>query len=182
MGLDIHCGDQTLRCGYHYVQTFREKMIYSSIQYLKSQHFNSVSKYNEQWKDYWYDSPLNENRGEVEYEQQIEEDKEKLIQALKLSICGSSSYISNIDYRMWIQNKISSDRLSFFGLIGLKWIVDHSDVDGFYTPGQCLDILNLFARVEPNVELTNEMDKIWFKEFTLILMTSVDKRKNVLFR
>lgn len=171
MGLDLNCGDENLRCGYYYVQKFRKYMISITIKYLE--HLGSNPIEDPKWNDYLYDTPAN-----VEDDKEFNEERtNQLITKLNECITDTGT-IFPINYQIF--NQINQDLFSFFGLMGLKWIVDHSDSEGYYTPGQCLDMINLIARIEAHLIFANEMDKIWFQDLLKMFFKSYNERKNIL--
>ena len=55
---------------------------------------------------------------------------------------------SIVDYLSAIENPEIIDVLIFFGAIGLHKLICKSDCEGFYSPGDSLDISNMLDNVE----------------------------------
>jgi hypothetical protein len=81
-----------------------------------------------------------ESRQPVEY---FESEKKELISFLERLLDKTSSS-NNINYEPL---KHTTYALYFFGLGGLKDFVYHSDCDGYYTPGQCVNILEFYSKI-----------------------------------
>lgn len=61
--------------------------------------------------------------------------------------CGDVSYLN---YEPW---KKTIYALYYFGLGGLRDFVNHSDCDGYFTTGQCLNILEMACRIDSDDDL-----------------------------
>lgn len=188
MGVDIKCNKVSTRCSYSYVHVFRKMLIESTIQFLKSISLKNHFEAPESYMPYYcrYDREPRLDNDYEEYEQDYEDDKKKTIEYLG-ALCESPGSFSSITYRLLKDpqpyfrsyNQVE-ERFHRFGIFGLLTFVDHSDCEGYFSPGQSLDILNLFMRIEPYVKKDTD-DFIMYEDFKEIFKTSVDTKSHVYF-
>ena len=189
MGLDIICGSVFTCCSYSYIHKFKRMLILATIEYLRDVEFSTIFVPNEKWKNYTSVSPHDFNKGEVNYEDQIEkfmEDKKRLMEFLQNIIEKDNNLFCILNYKLICSPKpyfdsvfALSEKLDYFGVTGLKTFVDHSDCEGFFSPGQSMDILCWFARIAYK-PITSDED-IFFNDWVEILTHSVENRQYVRF-
>jgi hypothetical protein len=168
MGLCLYCNDTSWSCSYTYVQHIRKQWIQSCIQYLEILKYGQETSPPEFLKSYLHISPYEEDLNEKEKDQGqqfFESEKSQSLKYLKSLIQDSE-----INYQIIKKTPYS---LSFFGLYGLKIFVDHSDCDGYFTPGNSGDILSLLSRIYPHLE--------WIEELFEVFKTSYENKKCITF-
>jgi hypothetical protein len=185
MGLDIKCNKVDTRCSYSYIHVFRKMLIQSTIQFLESISFSKHFEAPETWSKYYCTEAKLDDDYE-EYEQDYENNKKKTIEYLG-AICESPGLFSSLTYRLisdpqpYFRSYIQvEERFHRFGIFGLLTFVDHSDCEGYFSPGQSLDILNLFMRIEPFIKKDTD-EYMMYEDFLEIFKTSVDTKSYVYF-
>lgn len=136
MGLDLFCDDYSERVGsYTYVHELRKNWTLASIQYLKDFLQSDECNINS----------FDENETEVIYEITMKIDRcNNLIKMLEEWCVGHPPF-SLLNYSVIIDS--DTDLLREFGLNGLHIFVNHSDSDGYITPGESYDILNTLSKI-----------------------------------
>jgi hypothetical protein len=143
MGLDAHCGSYSMGMGsYSGVHQTRKMLVQLTIAYCKG-------KLTEQQSHEDADQTSGTD-SEIETDCTTSEQWRELMQQLEAWLTPQSelernqfaSVISYADVAL-----TSDDDLAVAGLLGLKWFVDHSDCDGYWSPGQCFDILRLMKEL-----------------------------------
>jgi hypothetical protein len=198
MGLDIKCGDKSTRCGYRFVQTIRIDITLATISYLESINFTEPFQPQDIIAPYFIPSPHDVNKGEIDYDEQMndfEDKKKKMIEFLIESL-KSKNILNILNYQIWdnpnpiYKSQIDlENNLNFFGISGLQEFISHSDSEGYFSVGQSVDIMNLFSRInkflkqalEKEDEHIKEMKSVTYNELIEIFRTSVDEKKYVLF-
>lgn len=185
MGLDIKCNKVSMRCTYSFVHVFRKMLIKSTIQFLESISFTKHFESPETFLKYYFQEPRPDNDYE-ELEDDYKEEKKKTIYFLQ-ALCESPELFSSISYRLLSDPqpyfRCHSDairKLHEFGINGLMIFVNHSDCEGYFSPGQSLDILNLFMRIETFINKDTD-EFMMYEEFLEIFKTSVDTKSYVYF-
>jgi len=83
---------------------------------------------------------------------------------------------SIVDFLSAIEAYETHNTLIFFGMNGLYKLLAKSDCDGFYSPGDSLDIGNMLILIEPH--LSNDCDDL--TKFRDLFRASVDLNENVI--
>lgn len=143
MGLYVVCKEKDWSCTYSGVHFYREIVIKATLAYVKQIQCGVIDEKSEIECPY-----QRELRKEKESQQDLkyfEDEKKRLISFLeRLLEVKSISDGDNINYKPLQHTDYA---LYFFGLGGLKDFVYHSDCDGYYTPGQCMNILELYSKI-----------------------------------
>jgi hypothetical protein len=166
-----------------------------TIEYLNHIKFRDQFKPESSMKDYFSQSPLDKLQQEdVEYEEQ-EEDfvdrKKNVIDFLsrtlndKTTSFGSSGISFPINYSVWNEKK-DFDLVYYmneFGILGLKHFVNHSDCEGYFSYGECIDIMNLFSRISLCKDkcISEKDENVFFEELVDLFKTSVDHKTYIVF-
>jgi hypothetical protein len=82
---------------------------------------------------------------------------------------------SILDFLSEIEAYETHNTLIFFGMNGLYKLIAKSDCEGFYSPGDSMDICNMLILIEPY--LSADCDDI--TRFKLLFRESVDLNENV---
>ena len=142
MGIDLSCGEVTVSCSYG---------TWNDIRFLIA---SACLKW---FIDETKDVDLSERKIEMRYHYHLLELVESLHKQKPESI---------VDYLSAIENPETIDVLIFFGAIGLHKLICKSDCEGFYSPGDSLDISNMLDNIEWYLtdEFNLEIIKKLFKE------------------
>lgn len=151
MGIDLYCGDVTVSCSYGTWNDIRFAIASACLKW-----FIDETK----------DVDPSERKIEMRYHYHLLELVESLHKQKPASI---------VDYLSAIENPETIDVLIFFGATGLYKLINKSDCEGFYSPGDSLDISNMLDNIEWYLtdEFNLENIKTLFKE-------SVKLNENVL--
>ena len=190
MGLDLHCKDKTLHCGYSYVHFVRKYLTQMTIEYLQTITFRDKFQPEESLKDYYIPSPHDDSQDkEIDHEEQegdFNSRKKKLINFLEQTLIPNT-ILSQINYTIWSINSSDVDYyMKEFGIIGLKHFVNHSDCEGYLTLGESMDIISLISRIykfKDKYISSDELrgDNIFFDDLIDLLKTSVDNKTYIVF-
>lgn len=151
MGLDAHCGSYQMGMGsYSAFNQTRKLLVQLAIVYCKVKMIEQQSEDDDQ-------TSSTDGESETECTNDVclcmsvsSAQWRKLMQQLEGWITPQSeldrnpfaSAISYADVALTSEND-----LAIVGLLGLKWFANHSDCDGCWSPGQCLDILGLMKEL-----------------------------------
>jgi hypothetical protein len=124
MGIDLSCGDVTVSCSYGTWNDIRFAIANGCLKW-----FIDETK----------DVDPSERKIEMRYHYHLLELVESLHKQKPESI---------VDYLSAIENPETIDVLIFFGAIGLYKLICKSDCEGFYSPGDSLDISNMLDNIE----------------------------------
>jgi hypothetical protein len=83
---------------------------------------------------------------------------------------------SIVDFLSAIDEYASHNTLIFFGMNGLYKLLAKSDCEGFYSPGDAMDIRNMLILIEPH--LSNNCDDL--TKFKELFNSSVEFNENVM--
>jgi hypothetical protein len=144
MGLTLFCKDKNWSCSYSGVQYYRVAMIEASLEYVKQLQQDSIKSKSIVICPFECDNDQSEL-----FSEQINE----LI--LFLQSLLNSKGLMKINYQPWQK---TPDSLFYFGLGGLKDLVDHSDCEGYHSPGQSLNILELYSKISENIKAVSSED------------------------
>lgn len=147
MGLDAYCGNYRIGMGsYSGVHRNRRALLELAIAYCERM--------------------LTEQRALESSSSDSDDDRwlretpssswEKVVTSLKSwrtpeEVLVGNHFATEINYAN--TKRADDDELAEVGLLGLKWFINHSDCEGYWSPGQCLDIQRLFR------DLSNTKDK-----------------------
>lgn len=142
MGVDLYCGDVTVSCSYGTWNDIRFAIANACLKW-----FIDETK----------DVDPSERKIEMRHHYHLLELVEYLHTQKPESI---------VDYISAIDTPDTIDVLIYFGAIGLHKIICKSDCEGFYSPGDSLDISNMFDNIQAHLtdEFNLEDVKKLFKE------------------
>jgi hypothetical protein len=142
MGIDLSCGDIIVSCSYS---------TWNDIRFAIA---NACLK--------WFiDETKDVNPSETQIEMRHHYHLLELVGSLQ-----NQKPESIVDYLSATENPETIDVLIFFGAIGLYKLICKSDCEGFYSPGDSLDISNMLDNIEWYMtdEFNMENIKTLFKE------------------
>ena len=157
MGLCLLCGDYSWSCTYSNLQEYRMIVIRACLDWIKNVNLSKPS---------WMIAPY-----QIDPELQADE-KEQLIPFLE-----SLMKEGRINYSVFNNNLPSS--ICYFGLVGLIPFVNHSDCDGYYSPGDILNIRELFSRIFDFIPESSNKENL--KELIKILEYSSEQKMYIIF-
>ena len=163
MGVDFYCGDITFGCSYGYWAEIRIEIIKATMDYIQD-------KYDKDKELYGHLKEDDENWiGEgSEYHCCIKD-----LMELKTIILSQKPTASVFGFE--IDNTVNlfiklchnlrlMNSLNNFDIGGLFALCNQSDCEGYYTPGNSLDICSLFDRIEPFVKKYDCYNCVYTKE------------------
>jgi len=124
MGIDLSCGDVTISCSYGNWNEIRFAIANACLK--------------------WF---INETK-------ELDPSERKIEMRHHYHLLELVEYLQNkkpesiVDYLSLIENPETIDVLIFFGAIGLHKLICKSDCEGFYSPGDSLDISNMLDNIE----------------------------------
>jgi hypothetical protein len=141
MSFNIKCGDLVYYSSYKTWNNLRRITIKSTFDYINFK-FNHDSDN----KDFNY----------IIYKKSIH----NLIKSMKLgekqTLFGASIDMTIHNFNQIVTNISYINALIFFDIIGLYFLCNKNDFDGLYSPGNAIDICNLFDLIEPFVKKNSE--------------------------
>lgn len=146
MGVDFYCNNITFGCSYGGWAEIRKTIILATFKYLKEK-FEDKEKYGDECEDFCY----------VKLIQNLIEKFEYIYNAMGCSNNLLSILNSNLIYQ---------DALIHFDLGGLYSLCNKSDCEGYYTPGNSLDICKLLDIIKDSLHnLDSEYDWIYDEKY-----------------
>lgn len=163
MGVEFVCGLTDWHQSYSGLQEQRRAWLEATVEYLKTLNFV-------------YDP--DSNNDEESDRQWFESERNSITEALKRATQPTTMLIglSHVNYADF--EKVDKDTLRSFRLIGLHLFVKHSDCEGSYCPGEALEILTTYKKIEPFMKL-HENDKEHYQSFVKVMEESISTGKNV---
>jgi hypothetical protein len=167
-----------------------------TIEYLMNIKFRDRFEPESSLKDYYLKCPHDQSQEEeIEYDEQ-ERDfecwKKSLIDFLsrslneKMTTFGTRGISFPINYSVWSQKKdFDLDYyMNEFGILGLKHFVNHSDCEGYFSHGECIDIMNLFSRIfvfKDKFINNGDDENVFFEDLIDLFKTCVDHKTYLVF-
>lgn len=143
MSFNIKCGNLVHYSSYKTWNNLRRITIKSTFDYINSKLNNNSSK---------NDKDLNY----IIYKKSIH----NLIKSMKLgekqTLFGTSIDMTLHNFNQIMSNISYINALIFFNIIGLYFLCNKNDFDGLYSPGNAMDICNLFDLIEPFIKNNSE--------------------------
>jgi hypothetical protein len=142
MGINVYCGLKSFNCRYNAWNSIRINIIKSTFDYIKD-------KFNK-------DKELYENIEDEEDENWIGEDSNyKVYMDELIDFIDECIKHKNDNFLEYFVEYCPLNPLYFFDISGLFYLCNQSDCDGFYSPGNSLDICILFDKIKT---FTNKYD------------------------
>jgi hypothetical protein len=149
MGIDLYCGDITFGCSYSSWNNIRTEIIKATIDYIQDKFEKDKELYgnlSEDDENYIGDGSL--------YNAYMENLLLFKNNILCQTLINNDPYLSDNKINKLIKccyNIMFINALNYFELGGLFALCNQSDCEGYYTPGNSLDICSLLNRIEPFV-------------------------------
>lgn len=144
MGIILNSGDTSFVCSYEYWRQIRNAIIKATMEHIQTTYEKDMELYEHLTEEHenWIGngSLYNNYIGElfnVIRELQRHQNKQKVLD-------DSIGVFNQVSSKMDVINA-----LNFFDIGGLYALCNQSDCEGYYTPGNSLDICALFDRIEP---------------------------------
>jgi hypothetical protein len=164
MGIDLYCNDKTFGTSYGHWGSIRISIIKSTIDYIQDKFekdtelYKNIDEGEENWIGegsayYCYMKDLNELRDIIiltqkskvtEFDMPFDNTVNNFI-----SLCRHSKYM---------------DALNYFEIGGLFALCNQSDCEGYYTPGNSLDICYLFDKIQEHMKKYDGYDCVYVEE------------------
>jgi hypothetical protein len=162
MGVDFECGDKSYSCGYGRWNNIRRSIIYATYLYVRE-----------------YNNP--DDVHSLIY-------KHVLLTMFDGCIIWNSAHTGAVGMIIQECHESNSiiDSMNYFGLVGLYALCYKSDCDGFYSPGNSLDICILLDKIKDTFEQcrvdTSEQECIYNCEWGIysVFDTSYKMLSNVM--
>jgi predicted small metal-binding protein len=163
MGVDFYCGDITFGCSYDHWGDIRKEIILATFDYIQDKYekdkelYGNLSEYDENW--------IGEGSSYHCYMKDLMEMKSFLLaQKSSKNVFGIEMENTLHMFIVLCNDFKFINCLNRFDISGLLALCDQSDCEGYYTPGNSLDICSLFDRIEPFVKKYSCYDCIYNKE------------------
>ena len=163
MGVDFYCGDITFGCGYGHWGDIRKEIILATFDYIQDKYekdkelYGNLSEEDENW--------IGEGSEYYCYMKDLMEAKKILLeQKPSKNVFGIEMDNTVNVFIILCRNLQHMNALNRFDIGGLFALCNQSDCEGYYTPGNSLDICSLFDRIEPFVKKYSCYDAIYEKE------------------
>jgi len=164
MGVDFVCGELSTGCSYTSWYNFRCSIIQSTYEYIEDQYAKDKELYGHLTEndEHW----IGEGSLYYSYVSDLLKYKETLLNANLSSNYLMSDKVAK--FNQLCRNYYYLNALNHFGLGGLFALCNQSDTEGYYTPGNSLDICMLLDRIKPFIkETTGTYDFVFTEEKSL---------------
>lgn len=146
MGVDFYCDNITFGCSYSSWAEIRKTITLATFKYLKEK-FEDKEKYGDKYEYSYYVKEIQNLIKNFEYSYNVMDSTNNLLFLLN----GKLSYV---------------DALIHFDLGGLYSLCNKSDCEGYYTPGNALDICKLLDIIKDSLHnLDSEYDWIYDEKY-----------------
>lgn len=149
MGLCLITKSKSWHSSYSYIHLLRHIFIKATLSYIQNLEYHIYPSLLIQCP---FDLEMNKEKLEQQGPFYFDNEKKQLIQFLNQLLIPSSK---DIPYQSqpcpWTPYS-----LYYFGLGGLKNFVYHSDCDGYYSPGDILNILELYSRIKNEIVIEDK--------------------------
>jgi len=157
MGIDLECCDKSLSFSYHYWNNIRLSIAKSFTKYLHEVVSTFIGNGEEGYEKYHF-RPLHVDYDLTALFAEIPED------------ITVNDFLSRILY-----NYQTHDALICIGLSGIYYLLNKSDSDGFYSPGNCMDIVGLFKNIKEYIDT----EAVPLEELTELFTYGFETRKGI---
>lgn len=163
MGVNFYCGDITFGCSYSGWSIIRIEIIKATFDYIQDKYTKDKELYGHLKED--DENYIGEGSGYHCYMTDLLNAKKILLEEkLTKSVFGIEiDNTVNVFIKLCHNLKLMNS-LNNFDIGGLFALCNQSDCEGYYTPGNSLDICSLFDKIEPFVKNYSCYDAIYKKE------------------
>lgn len=168
MGVHIFCLDESYSISYSGFSLIRKEIVDATIAYIENLKF----KNDENFKNFlFFENP----------KISFDSIKDELLLSLKRIYVGDK-YVKRINQKI-VKDNDFVDNLRIFDILGLKIILDHYDCQGFLTPNEAEDILQLYKKIQTFYPFYIENEKIMEKiPLYNVLKESMEKKELIKFQ
>ena len=150
MGIDIYCDDKTFSCSHNYWYKIKTNIVKATIDYIK----DKITKD----KEAFTTEDINDENyiGVGSYYEYYMNNINEIINEIN-EVNKNNFYYVNMDMQLDNTIKVfmsfasefkNLSALNYFGLGGLFALCNQSDSEGYYTPGNSLDICLLLDKIK----------------------------------
>jgi len=163
MGVDFYCGDITFGCGYGHWSEIRIEIIKATMDYIQDKYDKDKELYGHLKDD--DENWIGEGSSYYCYMKDLMEMKSILLaqkpttSVFGIEIDNTVNVFIKLCHNLQLMNSLNK-----FDIGGLFALCNQSDCEGYYTPGNSLDICSLFDKIEPFVKNYSCYDAIYEKE------------------
>jgi hypothetical protein len=148
MGIDIYCGEKTFGTSYSDWGEVRSNIIKATIDYILDKFDKDQELYKniEEYDDNW----IGKGSSYYCYMNNLCDLKEKLLDTNQIKSVFGITIDNTLNNFINLCNNLKYvNSLNYFEIGGLYALCNQSDCDGYYTPGNSLDICRLFDQIKP---------------------------------
>ena len=163
MGVDFYCGNTTFGCSYSHWDDIRKEIIQATIDYIQDKYekdkelYGNLSEEDENW--------IGEGSRYYCYMEDLMDVKKILLEKKPSKNVFGIEMDNTVNVFIILCHKLKyMNALNRFDIGGLFALCNQSDCEGYYTPGNSLDICSLFDIIEPFVKKYSCYDFIYNKE------------------
>jgi hypothetical protein len=163
MGIDICCGDKSFCCSYSTWGEARIAIIKATIEYVQDKFDKDKELYKDlpEGDENW----IGEGSEYYCYMTDLREAEDILLSQTPIKTVFGLPFDNTVNNFIKLCNNLKyMNALNYFELGGLYALCNQSDCEGYYTPGNSLDICALFDRIEPFVKKYMCYDFIYTEE------------------
>lgn len=163
MGVDFYCGDINFGCSYSGWNQIRKEIILSTIDYIQDKYEKDKELYGNLTKE--DENYIGEDSYYHCYMKALLDAKNILLEQTSTVnvFSGKIDNTVNIFIKLCRNFKLMN-AFNNFDIGGLFTFCNQSDSEGYYTPGNSLDICSLFDKIEPFVKKYSCYNAIYEKE------------------
>jgi hypothetical protein len=165
MSFCIKCGDIVYSSSYKTWNNLRRVLIKSTFDYINFKFKNDSNNTNVNNKDCTY----------ILYKKKIHNLIDCIQLGEKQKLFGISIDITIHKFNEMVTNISYVNALIFFDIVGLYFLCNKNDFEGLYSPGNAIDICNLFDLIEPFIKNNSE------EVYTIIYINGGEEFGNKLY-
>ena len=163
MGVDFYCHNVSFGCSYGRWANIRKEIILATIDYIQHKYEKDKELYGNLTDDD-HENWIGEGSSYHCYIIDLLQMKTILLtQKQTENVFGNKSHDIIQNFIVLCNNFKFINALNKFNIGGLFALCNQSDCEGYYTPGNALDICSLFDRIEPFVKNYSCYDSIFPK-------------------
>jgi hypothetical protein len=150
MGVDFYCNETSFGCSYGRWGNIRKTIVWATINYLKDKIKQDEENYNE--------NEIGEGTDYYSYVGSIKKLSNDLKTKYDINPTNRFNTDSTIEYLLTIVKSSGHylNALIYFNVCGLFFLCNKNDCEGFYSPGNSLDICKLLDIIKEHVKKLDE--------------------------
>ncbi len=169
MGISVNCKEKGFCCSYSGWNRLRVTIIEATLRYLRAKFVLDESTKNEEDEDHNYGY----NKKEIE----------KFIDRINILLSTSTHKDGHVNIFIHIITEFPQyiDALIYFNVGGIYSLVNKSDCEGFYSPGNSLDIIILLDLIKPIInEYYNDEYSTIYEDIYDMFEESWKEKENII--